>query len=264
MDERLDGASSALQGGSRSAGFTRTAKDSADPVLEGAWRAVVSQGSYLMTPDRLSRCLGVAGEAWGRFAAHWGDLVPDAYAAQQGTRRLRRYGHFCLTRRGGITSMPHVAFVQPEDSNPLYVATDRHFEPLTEAFMAEPMLTSLIRMLGRVAARLEDADEWSVKVHPFRVVARAGQQGEPAPEGCHRDGVTLVTSLLINRENALGGTSTVYDTEGEELMSTTLSEPGSLLLSDDRSTLHGVSSIRPAVTDAPAVRDVLVTTLTAR
>ncbi|MFG2718508.1 2OG-Fe dioxygenase family protein [Streptomyces sp. NPDC048416] len=238
--------------------------DRADVLLAEAGRAVVSQGSYLMTPDRLSRCLGVGEESWGRFAAHWGELAPDAYAAQQGTRRLRRYGHFCLTRQGKLTAMPHVAFLQPEDSNPLYVATDRHFEPLTESFMAEPMLTSLIRMLGRVAARLDDVDEWSVKVHPFRVVARAGQLGEPAPEGCHRDGVTLVTSLLIGRENALGGTSTVYDTDGDELMSTTLSEPGSLLLSDDRSTLHGVSSIRPSVTDLPAVRDVLVTTLSPR
>ncbi|WP_369212747.1 2OG-Fe dioxygenase family protein [Streptomyces flavofungini] len=216
-----------------------------------------------MAPAALARCLGVGQEAWAEFAAHWEELAPDAYAAELGTRRLRRYGRFSLSRAGQLEAREHVAFVQPEESNPLYVEVDRRFAPLTDAFMPEPVLLSLLRVLGQVAASLDDAEEWEVQVHPFRVVAEGNGGGRPTPEGRHRDGVTLVTSLLIDRVNVTGGESTVYDLDGTELRTTTLTSPGTLLLGDDRGTLHGVSPIRPLDASLPARRDILVTTLTA-
>ncbi len=96
-------------------------------------------------------------------------------------------------------------------------------------------------------------------MHPFRVRAEGGE-GLPTPEGVHRDGVTLVSSLLIARRNAVGGQSTVPDLAGRPLLNATLAEPGTLLLGDDRRTLHGVSPIRPRTAGSPAVRDVLVVT----
>jgi hypothetical protein len=115
-------------------------------------------------------------------------------------------------------------------------------------------------MLGRLATTLDDIAEWSVKVTPFRVLATTGDAGEPTPEGLHRDGVTLVTSLLIGRDNAAGGESSVVDMDGREVLSATLSEPGTLLLGDDRRSLHGVTPIRPVDPSRPARRDVLVVT----
>jgi hypothetical protein len=97
-------------------------------------------------------------------------------------------------------------------------------------------------------------------VTPFRVLASAGDAGQPTPEGMHRDGVTLVTSLLIVRDNAVGGESIVTDMAGEHLLRTTLADRGTLLLGDDRRTLHGVSPIRSRDPSRPARRDVLVVT----
>ncbi len=187
--------------------------------------------------------------------------MPDSYAAQLGTTRLRRYGHFAVTpAEGSVRLLPHGAFAQPEDSNPLYIERDRLFEPLTDEFATDPLLHSLLAVLGEVATRLDQAAEWSAKVTPFRVRASADGGGDPTPEGRHRDGVTLVTSLLIGRDNAVGGRSTVYDPGGVPLLTTTLSEPGTMLLSDDRCTLHGVSPIQPLDPARPARRDVLVIT----
>ena len=76
----------------------------------------------------------------------------------------------------------------------------------------------------------------------------------------HRDGVTMVRSLLVGRRNAIGGESLVCDSDGRTLLSTTLAEPGTLMLGDDRRTLHGVSPIRPIDGSGPAQRDVLVIT----
>jgi hypothetical protein len=227
-----------------------------------AARQLIKTGAYLMPPAELNPSLGIDASAWTRFAAHWEDLVADPYAAQLGSRRLRRYGHFRFTPADGLAEpMPHDAFVQPEDSNPLYIDTDRHFEPLTDAFTKDGLLERILRLLGRLATALDDASEWSAKVTPFRVIASTDHAGQPSPEGMHRDGVTLVTSLMIGRHNATGGESSVTDMEGRRLLATTLDEPGTLLLGDDRRTLHGVTPVRPADPSRPAQRDVLVVTL---
>lgn len=52
----------------------------------------------------------------------------------------------------------------------------------------------------------------------------------------------------------------MFSADGRHLLSTTLSEPGTLLLGDDRRTLHGVTPIRPLDAAKPARRDVLVVT----
>ncbi|KAA1249730.1 2OG-Fe dioxygenase family protein [Mycobacterium simiae] len=212
-----------------------------------------------MSSFDLTRRLDVGREAWTRFGRHWEGLAPDPYAAELGVQRLRRYGHYVL-RDGVLRLLPNDAFVQPDDSNPRYIGRNRDFEPLTDAFARDPLLHGIAQLLSRVAAGLDDAAEWHVKVHPFRVLSVAGGDGRPTPEGLHRDGVTLVSSLMIQRRNAIGGESTVCDNHGRHLLTTTLDEPGTLLLGDDRRTLHAVSPIRPIDNSGPAQRDVLVIT----
>lgn len=226
---------------------------------EDVAQRLTSVGACVMTPADLNRRLGV--DDWTRFSGHWDDLAADRYAAELGTRRLRRYGHFRFTSADGVAELlPHRAFVQPEDSNPLYLERDRDFEPLTDAFAKDPLLHRILRMLGRFATALDDVTVWNAKVTPFRVLASADGEGQPTPEGLHRDGVTMVTSLLIGRRNAIGGESSVVDMDGNRLLTTTLAGPGAMLLGDDRRTLHGVSPIRPIDPAEPAQRDVLVIT----
>ncbi|MCX5421490.1 2OG-Fe dioxygenase family protein [Streptomyces sp. NBC_00078] len=77
-------------------------------------------------------------------------------------------------------------------------------------------------------------------------------------------GATIITSLLIGRSNVTGGESAVYSDEGEHLLTVTLSEPGDLLLGDDRRTLHSVTPVQPLDPELAAHRDVLVIAYTAR
>ncbi len=235
------------------------ARKLATEPAESAGRLLASAGAAVMTPAEVNARVGVDDAAWAGFARHWDGLAPDPYAAELGTQRLRRYGHFVF-RDGVAELLPHLAFVQPEDSNPLYVARDRHFEPLTDSFAKDPLLHELLNMLAQFATTLDNLTEWSAKVTPFRVLASADGDGQPTPEGLHRDGVTLVTSLLIRRRNAHGGESRIVDRDRNHLVSTTLSEPGTMLLADDRRTLHSVSPIHPVDPSRPAQRDVLVIT----
>jgi hypothetical protein len=142
----------------------------------------------------------------------------------------------------------------------LYVGRDRHFVGLTEEFTHDPMLEKLLALLSDLASELDDVVEWHAKVTPFRVFASPGAGGNPTPEGLHRDGVTLVSSLLIHRHNVIGGTSSVYNLDGVRLLKTTLRKSGTLLVGDDRRTLHGVTPIQPRDPGAEGWRDVLVIT----
>ncbi|MFF5970361.1 2OG-Fe dioxygenase family protein [Streptomyces sp. NPDC012769] len=229
--------------------------------LEPFTRQLADPGACLISAEETARRLGTDPERWAAFDRHWDELVPDPYLHSSGSLRMRRYGHFGLSRTGERRPRPHGAFLQPGDSNPLYVGRERHFEPLTDAFMADPLLTDILRLLAEAASVLADPPEWTVKIHPFRVVATAGRDGEPTPEGVHRDGVTLVSSLLVDRGNADGGESTVYHPDGAPLFQTVMDQPGTLLLGDDRRTLHGVSAVRPHDPGRAAHRDVLVITL---
>nr|WP_128618943.1 2OG-Fe dioxygenase family protein [Mycobacterium lepraemurium] len=239
-----------------SAGRTET-----DPVAAAA-ELVAATGAAVLPALSVTRSLGVGREEWTRFARHWDRLTPDPYAAELGVPLLRRYGRYLL-RDGVLHPMAHRAFAQPDDSNPLYVGQDRDFAPLTDEFARDPLLHKVIRLLSRIAAALDEVGEWNVQVHPFRIRSapqECGAGGQPTPEGLHRDGITLVSSLLVARRNAIGGESAVYEADGRRLLTATLAEPGTLLVSDDRRTLHQVSPIRPLEGDGPARRDVLVIT----
>ncbi|KUI36955.1 hypothetical protein AU195_17015 [Mycobacterium sp. IS-1496] len=229
--------------------------------LDDVARALAVLGACVVPAADLIRALGVTAEAWAAFGGHWDDLRRDDYAAELGTERQRRYGHFRFrSADGALERLPHGEFVQPAQSNRLYLDRGRRFAPLTESFAADPVLRGVIGLLGGLAQALDEVPRWHVKVTPFRVIARPGAHGDPTPEGVHRDGVTLVSSLMIHRCNASGGESSVYDSGGARVLATTLAEPGTLLVGDDRRTRHGVSPIHPVDPARPAHRDVLVVT----
>ncbi|QGV79466.1 2OG-Fe dioxygenase family protein [Streptomyces ficellus] len=239
----------------------------AHPVALDAVRALAGPGGHLMPSAALSALAGVDADDWTRFAAHWDELTLDTYMADGGTYRYRRYGQFELDAvTGELTRLPHAPYRQESDVNPLNGGIERVFDPLTESFAGDPLLRSVLTELGRVFSAVEEGatTTWNVKLHPYRINASADQQGQPAPEGRHRDGVTFITSLMIGRTNVTGGESGVYTDAGEHLLTTTLSEPGDLLLGDDRRTLHSVTPVQPADPALAAHRDVLVIAYTAR
>lgn len=61
-----------------------------------------------------------------------------------------------------------------------------------------------------------------------------------------------------------GGESSIWSTDGENLITTTLTEPGDILLNDDRRTLHGVTALEPERPEQPGHRDVLTMAHAAR
>ncbi|MFD4526776.1 2OG-Fe dioxygenase family protein [Streptomyces sp. NPDC058470] len=235
------------------------------PVAAEAAAALAGPGGHLMPAAALSALAGADSADWARFAAHWDELTLDRYMADGGTYRFRRYGQFELDPAAGeLTLLEHAPYLQESDINPLNGGVERAFDPLTDSFVGDPLLRSVLVELGRIFSAVDATTAWNVKLHPYRIHASADQKGQPAPEGRHRDGVTFITSLMIGRVNVTGGESGVYTDEGEHLLTTTLSEAGDLLLGDDRRTLHSVTPVQPVDPERAAHRDVLVIAYTAR
>jgi hypothetical protein len=235
---------------------------SANTTLSTDARTVVDAlsdtGEHLVTSAALSGILGVTSADWDRFASNWEDLKLDTFMADGGTYRYRRYGQYELDPHNDeLTLLPHEPYRQEKFFNKLNGGVDRVYEPLTDAFTNDPLLTALLTSLGRIFTAVDDTRRWLIKLHPVRIIA--GENiGQPAPEGRHRDGVTFVGSLLIDRLNITGGESTTYDEQQNLLRTVTLSDRGDLLLGDDQRTFHQVTPIEAVDKDRPAHRDVLV------
>lgn len=235
---------------------------SGNTTLSTDARAVVDAlsdtGEHLVTSAALSRIIGASADDWARFASNWEDLKLDTFMADGGTYRYRRYGQYELNpMTDELTLLPHEPYRQEKFFNKLNGGVDRVYEPLTDAFTGDPLLASLLTSLGRIFTTVDDTRRWLIKLHPVRVIA--GEKiGQPAPEGRHRDGVTFVGSLLIDRLNITGGESTTYDEHQNLLRTVTLSERGDLLLGDDQRTFHQVTPVAAIDKNQPAHRDVLV------
>lgn len=199
---------------------------------------------------------------WPAFAASWDALEPDAYLAQVGRHRRRRYAVYSADRTGPIAREQHQPHYQSSNYNLLQGDIERWFEPITPAIGASTTLQTILRFARDFFAELApETRHWHIEVHQFRIEAKAGEPGEPTPEGVHRDGVDYVLALLVDRQNIASGTTTIHAADGALLGSFTLARALDAALVDDARVFHGVTPVTPLDASAASHRDVLVVTL---
>jgi hypothetical protein len=198
---------------------------------------------------------------WPMFAASWNDLPLDEYLAEGQRCRRRRFAVYRVAAGHTVERQPHQAHYQHPDYNALFGGIERWFAPMAEDVGAGPSVLTILRFCDRLfRSRMPSAGTWHVEVHQFRIEARSATPGHPTPEGVHRDGVDFVLVLLIDRENIVSGTTTVYTADGDPLGSFTLTDPLDGALVDDSRVAHGVTPITALDRSRPGHRDVLVVT----
>ncbi|BFM50456.1 2OG-Fe dioxygenase family protein [Marinomonas sp. THO17] len=226
--------------------------------------ALKKQHYALISGEQVLNDLQVDGHVIEDFCACWDLLTLDKYMGDGGTYRYRRYGQF-LKSKGNerLTQLPHEAYVQPAHINYLNGDIERHFDPLTKDFIESSITTKLLTYMCDIYDEVEgQATDWNIRLHPYRILANRQELGKPTPEGLHRDGVTYIATLLINRVNIVGGKSILVNNDGHHLIQTTLEQKFDLLLADDEKTLHKVTPIIIKDTATKAYRDVLVIAFT--
>src|SRR3954453_31794 len=106
--------------------------------------AIGRDGFAFVRAPEMGRLLREAGLAdWEDFAATWGDLGVDAYMADGGRYRRRRFGGFGPAPPGSPRK-PHQPHYQSRDYTPLNGGIERWFEPVTDAVARNPALTAIL------------------------------------------------------------------------------------------------------------------------
>jgi len=180
--------------------------------------------------------------------------------ADGGRYRRRRHAVYAARAGGAIVRAPHQPHYQSRDYNALNGGIPRWFEAIDETIASGATMRAILTFSRALFETLAGARDWHVEVHQFRIEARAGESGQPTPEGVHRDGVDFVLVLLVDRQNIVSGTTTVHRLNGDELGAFTLAAPLDAALLDDARVAHGVTAIEPLDAGRPAWRDVLVVT----
>ncbi|WP_444944249.1 2OG-Fe dioxygenase family protein [Microbulbifer sp. ZKSA006] len=208
--------------------------------------------------------LGCSIEEEHKFAEQWDELTVDKYMGDGGKYRFRRYGQFVKAAKSSFLQLlPHEPYVQSKEINYLNGGIERIFDPLTEFFVQSPVLERTLLLLADLYDKtLGCKNDWNIRLHPYRVRTTPNQLGLPAPEGLHRDGVTFIASMMLQRINAIGGVTTLTDNKRKRLASIELKNRFDIVLANDAETLHDVSSVMPASTSGSGYRDVLVIAFT--
>lgn len=223
-------------------------------------RSLADQG-HVFVPAAQMRGLLPPLADWNDFAASWERLEVDGYMADRGRYRRRRHVIFAAPAQGAIVRQPHAPHYQSLDYNTLHGGIERWFEPVEAAIGSGPSLIALLEFCrGIFGALAPEVAQWKVEVHQFRIEARAGEPGQPTPEGVHRDGVDYVLVFLVRRDNIASGVTTIHAPDGGSLGSFTLTAPFDAVLINDHRVYHGVTAVTPLDPALPACRDVLVVT----
>lgn len=228
------------------------------------WVATIAREGFAFVPAAAMRtALDAAATMpdWPAFAASWNTLALDTHMADHGRYRRRRHAVYATARDGDIVRQPHQPHYQSRDYNALNGGIERWFEPV-DAGLGEG--ASLQRLLAFCRALFNDlapdVARWFIEAHQFRIEARAGEPGQPTPEGMHRDGVDFVLVLLVRRDNIASGTTLIGSGDGGFSSSFTLVEPFDAAWVDDHRVYHGVTAVEPLDPSRAAYRDVLVLT----
>jgi hypothetical protein len=231
--------------------------------VEGFGRRLQQQSFLFLTGGTLGSILSVTPEDVATFANCWSNLTLDRHMGDGGTYRYRRYGEFETRPGTPRRQLPHGPYEQPKYINNLNGGVSRLFDPLEHSFVSNLLLNRLLDWLTHLYDQCEGAPQrWNIRLHPYRVVANSTEAGNPTPEGLHRDGVDYIVSLLVMRNNVVGGESSITDNQGQVLWERTLQEPLDIVIGQDLQTMHAVTPVTPANPRMAAWRDVLVVAFT--
>lgn len=216
-----------------------TMQDIRSEIVQQGYSVV--PGSHIPMSDELAR-------SWEALREEYPELPVDEFLPGGARYRFRRYDRFhFLPSTGELRLLPHEDYFQSKDINHVTGGIVRRFAPLTEAAVNNPFLKALITFdFDQFPLEDEAMREqvWQVDVHQIYVKSQPGENGQPTPEGVHRDGAEFVTVHLAALHNAAGGLVSVYDDDKNLLESFRLEQILDSYLFNDAILWHGVTPIQ--------------------
>jgi hypothetical protein len=188
------------------------------------------------------------------FDPSFSRLPRDPYV--KGNFRRRRFSRF-QGQPENLARLEHKFFEQSSQVNKLAGGLKRDFAELEDDLINLPEFKDLVAKF--VDFSKIDLVATELGVHQIRVVASPDEQGEPAPEGIHKDGLDFVGIFCLRRSNLIGAETHLYeDPEKPPIFAKEL-QPGEFVLVNDRRLFHYTSALYPQGS-GEGVRDVFVMT----
>jgi hypothetical protein len=193
--------------------------------------------------------------------ARWNDLPADDEMPPGATYRRRRFGRLRLTvGDSGMTvqALPHSTFTQDAQINAMHQGRARMFAPIPPDVLLNPAIRALVAFDAAIASAVTGNRHWLINLHMIRVMAMSDLEGQPTPEGRHRDGHLFVGMHLLGRNGCAGGESVVYRDDAPVMKLTLQNKLDSLIVDDNRVT-HEVTAITAVAGEG--MRDMLLVDL---
>lgn len=171
--------------------------------------------------------------------------------------RFRRLSHFSV-EGDRLIQQPHRRFFQGKQVNPLLGDVVREYAELEDELVQQEAFQRMVWEFYQFCQVCSPYRE--IGVHQIRTIASPHKQGNPAPEGIHRDGVDLVGIFAVDRHHIRGAETHLYRSQQEQqpVFSKVL-HPGELLIFKDDQYFHYTSPIK-ATGYGQGTRDVFVLT----
>ncbi|MHA2098661.1 MAG: 2OG-Fe dioxygenase family protein [Candidatus Kariarchaeaceae archaeon] len=195
------------------------------------------------------------------FLNDWSKLELDNHMMDGGKYRLRRYGRFTLnTETNDLEYQGKVNYFQTEEMNTFAGGMTRSFAPLLDDTVENQFLRELIYFdFDQIPIKSEfENSKWNVGIHQIRILAEPGKQGQPAPEGIHKDGEMYTVQHLIERKNIEGGENAAYDNEKNRIATWMQLQQFDCYFFEDDAIYHSVSKITSKDETCVGYRDVLL------
>jgi hypothetical protein len=136
----------------------------------------------------------------------------------------------------------------------------RYFDPIESKFIYNNDIMKLISYICSLSLYSINYKPKNaiINMHQVRQIAYPNKLSDNAPEGIHQDGADfIVSALVLNRYNVIGGETIIYDTDKKNIIYRTILENEEGIFQEDRHLWHDVTKIKSADNKNIGIRDIL-------
>lgn len=232
-------------------------------LLSGFRKKIPEDSVAFVDSEETQTVFGLSLDHLESFQAYWNDLDKDP-TALEGANHLRRgFGSIQASSVEGIekVNMVMVDEIERPVTN-IYAAVLR---PVTPDFFDHPYMkalaTNLCALFDEIGGR-STPSQWRINAYPSRVHLHEDLVGFPTTHGLQARDIDFGLSMLIRRDNIVGGATLLSDLAGNLLVDHIMTTPLEMFLVDGRKTMFATYSVERCDPSRDAYRDTLLLSFT--
>jgi hypothetical protein len=219
-----------------------------------AARAEVLENKYTLVEAFQARAFtGISASAFSSFATFWNPPV---------NKSARGFGAL----EASVNGINKIDLI---DQNSIPGAVTLFYSPVLRPmpleFFEHPVMQALAKSFCGLLDLIEDVSapaRWRINPYPARILLNDDCPRFATTPSIIVENVNFGVSLLVRRENILGGATLLYDFSNNLLVDATMTDPMDLIIINAKSARLATYSAERAVPSKDGVRDTLIMSFT--